>query len=62
MCFCSRDTGSLYCNSEKCQNEMVRKGKEESLLQMLPIFIYGWICPRCQRVHSPNIITCQCNR
>jgi len=22
---------------------------------------YGWICPRCQAVHSPDVQTCHCN-
>ena len=23
---------------------------------------YGWICPKCGQVYSPNITTCPCNK
>lgn len=23
-------------------------------------YLYGWICPRCQKVHSPFSLTCDC--
>ncbi len=22
----------------------------------------GWICPKCQRGNSPDVLTCQCNQ
>ena len=23
-------------------------------------YLYGWICPRCQKIHSPFSLTCDC--
>ena len=23
-------------------------------------YLFGWICPRCQKVHSPFDLTCDC--
>jgi hypothetical protein len=40
-------TGDFYCSGVHQSNE--------------PKINYGWICPRCTKVHSPNSTTCDCS-
>lgn len=68
MCFCDPSIRTPYCNSKECQDEAFRTGWGKLPQEIKPepksdnIYLnYGWICPRCQRVHSPNIPTCKCN-
>ena len=53
--FCVYKNSSAPCGQNTCKFG----GTPVSIPSPAPLI--GWICPRCQRVHSPFIPSCSCN-
>ena len=52
------------CNNELATGDVIKDGLcnrcREEQKQQQNNYLYGWICPRCLKVHSPFVQDCDC--
>lgn len=52
--------GTITENNNSADTHYVCFGKCITKDSLSSNAIYGWLCPRCQKVHSPSIANCDC--